>query len=302
MCMSQKLFGSAQDFSVTSRALTMACCCAAVGDEDELKISPAVPAVDDAAVGPAAAPKAPEFGVFTIVVPTSDHSTLGLAFDSINPVGTGRMITEVKEGAVRKFNTVEPDQSIQPLDILVSIDGVEDVKEMDAKLASKLPALVSLKLNRPKKVQVSFCKTGGLGLKMDWKDKSMGAIVSEIHATGLIATWNAEHSSQSVSVGDRFVEFNGKTCAGKEFLQLLKDDKGEKEINLTLLKYWDHWSLREPCIFCQWGHEFVRRPLQSSVVDTCFFSALAGLRNMFDRPQPTHWRVPRDVPFCFFLT
>ena len=135
------------------------------------------------------------------------------------------------------------------LDMLVSIDGVEDVKEMDAKLASKLPALMSLKLNRPKKVQVSFRKTGGLGIKMDWKEKSMGAVISEIHATGLIASWNAEHSSQAVSVGDRFVEFNGKTCTGSEFLQLLKDEKGEKEISLTLLKYWDHSSLREPFVF-----------------------------------------------------
>ena len=223
----------------------MACCCAAVEEENELTFSPAVPAIPDSADVPPKAPKAPEFGVFTVVVPASDHSTLGLAFDSVNQAGTGRMITEVKEGAVGKFNTAEPDQSIQPLDMLVSIDGVEDVKEMDAKLASKLPALMSLKLNRPKKLQVSFRKTGGLGIKMDWKDKSMGAVVSEIHATGLIASWNAEHSSQAVSVGDRFVEFNGKTCV----LQLLKDEKGEKEISLTLLKYWDHSSLREPFVF-----------------------------------------------------
>lgn len=214
----------------------MAGCCAAIEEENELTFSPAVPAVPDRADVPPKAPKAPEFGIFTVVVPASDHSTLGLAFDSVNQ-SSGRVIKEVKEGAVGKFNTVEPDQSIQALDMLVSIDGVEDVKEMDAKLASKLPALMSLKLNRPKKVQVSFRKTGGLGIKMDWKDKSMGAVVSEIHATGLIASWNAEHSSQAVSVGDRFVEVNGKTCTGSELLQLLKDDKGEKEISLTLLKY-----------------------------------------------------------------
>ena len=93
---------------------------------------------------------------------------------------------------------------------------------------------MSLKLHRPKKCSLSFKKTGGLGLKLDYKETSVGAVINEVHATGLIATWNSEHKGSELVKGDRIVEFDEKVCRGMELLGYIKS---QEHLKLTALKY-----------------------------------------------------------------
>ena len=80
-------------------------------------------------------------------------------------------------------------------------------------------------------------KTGGLGLKMDYKAISKGAVVVDIVEAGLLAKWNTENPNKVVQNGDRILAFNGRACMGDELVSALK--KAEGEIVLTVLKNGD---------------------------------------------------------------
>ena len=58
-------------------------------------------------------PPAPGFGRFTVTVPGGDFESLGLEVDRTSVKLP--MITEVKDGAVQKFNEMNPQTKIQVL-------------------------------------------------------------------------------------------------------------------------------------------------------------------------------------------
>lgn len=217
--------------SLTFCPAMYACCCAAEGDEKEIQFSTS--ALKTAIVVPEVEPKAPEFGVFKVNVASYDFVPLGVTFDTFGP----RVITAISDGALAKFNEQNPNLRIEVYDALVAIDDVEDAKGMDEKLKGKLPETLTLKLNRPRQVKVAFKKTGGLGVKLDWKNKSLGIVVNEMQESGHIADWNKEHPSDAVTVRDRFVELDGKRLLGAEMIDALKKEKGDNTITLTALKY-----------------------------------------------------------------
>lgn len=62
----------------------------------------------------------------------------------------------------------------------------------------------------------------------------MGAVINEVHATGLISSWNSENKATPLLKGDRIVEFDDKVCKGTE---LLNHIKSQDHLKLTALKY-----------------------------------------------------------------
>ena len=177
-------------------------------------------------------PAAPEFGQFKVTVPGDDFQSLGLEVDKTSV--RLPMITEVKDGAVQKFNEMNPQTKIQVHDGLVAVDGAIGADAIIRKLQGKPAEKMVLTIHRPKKIEVSLMKTGGLGLKLDYKAISKGAVVVGIVETGLLAKWNTENPNKVVQNGDRIVAFNGKECLGDELLSALK--KAEGEMVLTVLK------------------------------------------------------------------
>lgn len=178
-------------------------------------------------------PPAPEFGSFSITVPCKDFSSLGLQIDKTS--STMPMIKEVKAGAVQKFNELNPSRSIRLYDVVVALDETSGTDAIWKKMNEKPAENVTLAINRPRKIEISLLKTGGLGLKLDYKNISIGGVIDEIVESGLMAKWNKEHPSDVVSKGDRIVGCNGKTCFGDELLDAIK--KAEKNMTLTVLKY-----------------------------------------------------------------
>ena len=122
-------------------------------------------------------------------------------------------------------------------DGLVAVDGAEGADAIIGKLKGKPAEKMTLTIHRPKKIEVSLMKTGGLGLKLDYKALSKGAVVIEIVEAGLLAKWNTENPNKVVQIGDRILAFNGKECLGDELLAALK--KAESEMVLTVLKNGD---------------------------------------------------------------
>ena len=187
--------------------------------------APAVPKVEPA----------PEFGNFTVEVSTKGFGSIGITLDSVAQ-SAGAMISGVSDtGAINAYNKEVPSRSLQVYDTILEADGVKGCEEIRKLLTKTLPAeKVSLKVCRPKKVQISFEKTGPLGVKMDFKDSSKGCVISEVSETGMLAAWNRDNPEKRVGIDDRMVEFGGKSMNGTELVETLKK---EQKIPLTVLKY-----------------------------------------------------------------
>lgn len=176
---------------------------------------------------------APEFGSFTITIPCKDFSFLGLQIDKTS--STMPMIKEVKSGAVQKFNELNPSRCLRLYDVLVALDETSGTDAIWKKMNEKPAENVTLRINRPRRMEISLVKTGGLGVKLDYKNISIGGVIDEVVESGLISKWNKEHPSDVVQKGDRIVGCNGKDCFGDELLDAIK--KAENNMTLTVLKY-----------------------------------------------------------------
>ncbi|CAJ1359781.1 unnamed protein product [Effrenium voratum] len=173
-------------------------------------------------------------GSFTVTVPVKDHSTLGLDVDLTDELA-GPMIIEVKKGAIQSFNEKNPGQVIQQYDLMTTLDTVKGTAAIFERLNGKLPQeSATISFMRPRQVKVTVSKPGGLGMKLDYKTSSVGAVVSELIDSGLISKWNNEHPADAVSIGDRIIELNGKKLLG---LELVDQIKKESKLTLTVLKY-----------------------------------------------------------------
>ena len=212
-------------------------CCAAeepVAAVD-LSVSEALPKKEVHIEEKPAEKQAPEFGSFTVTVPCKDFSSLGLKIDKTST--TMPMIKEVKAGAVEKFNELNPKESIQPFDVLIAWEEATGTDAIWKKMNEKPADAVVLTLSRPRKVEVSLVKTGGLGLKLDYKNVSVGGVIDEIVNDGLMAKWNQTHSSDEVKKGDRIIACNGTEYLGDELLDKIKKTKADEALVLTVLKY-----------------------------------------------------------------
>ena len=195
----------------------------------ETKIQPTIEVIPP---GVGSLPKSAAFGSFQVVVPTKDFSTLGLELDMTDP--STPMITKIGEGAIQEFNKVFAASSLRPYDVLVTLDEARKWEEIEEKMKGQLPHKMHLGVKRPRKVQVTFEKTGPLGMKLDYKNHSVGAILKDLDPSGLVAKWNAKNVADAIGPGDRIVEFDGQTHLGGELMEQLKT---QSTMKLTVLKY-----------------------------------------------------------------
>lgn len=227
-----------------------ACCCAADATEDavvtarakpsdardenvETKIQPTIEVIPPGEVH--GLPKSAAFGSFQVQVFTEGFSTLGLELDLTDP--TTPMISDIREGAIQKFNQVFEASSLRPYDALVTLDEARKWEEIEKKmngLNGQLPEKMTLGVKRPRKVQVIFEKTGPMGMKLDYKNHSVGAVLTDLDPSGLLATWNSKNVSDAIGPGDRIVEFDGQTYSGGELMEQMKT---QSTMKLTVLKY-----------------------------------------------------------------
>ncbi|CAK9106175.1 Thrombospondin-type laminin G domain and EAR repeat-containing protein [Durusdinium trenchii] len=193
---------------------------------EPVKAKPATPVV----------PAKPDFGAFSLLIPTRDFASLGLVLDTTSD--SRPMITEVKPGAVRKFNELNPSQSIMPYDVILALDEATSVKEIGEKLSSaEFPTAMAMKLSRPRRLPVHLCKTKkaeSLGVKLEYRDDSMGVVIQQLNTHGLLPRWNAENLKDAVGAGDRIIAVNGKRASSPEIVEMIKE---ESKLDFTVLKY-----------------------------------------------------------------
>ncbi|CAL1126757.1 unnamed protein product [Cladocopium goreaui] len=224
--------------------MALFCCCATPDNATGVAEVPAIqamPKIDPAlevrqdveSTALEAKSAAPSFGSFTVVLRTQEHATLGLTIDSTSDKAPP-MITEISEGAVAKFNKLHPEKAIQPHDVVSAMDDAQTILEVCEKLSGPLGDSVRLTLKRPKEVNLSLSKPGSLGLKLDYNDTSVGAVISELVESGLVAKWNSENASDAVCVGDRIIQLNGDQMSGTDLLGRLRT---ENTLRLKVLKY-----------------------------------------------------------------
>lgn len=209
-------------------------CCSDADPAGATEISVAAPPLPSDSVPPAAEMKAPEVGSFSVEVPSKELSYLGLDVDHVAQ-GNGVMIRSITEkGAVEAFNTAVPSQSLRPYDVIVAFNDVSTFEGIYEKVKSLMPEKVTLAVLRPKKTKVTLNKTGPLGVKLDYKGTSTGAVIGEVNPSGVVASWNASHPDEKMNSNDRIIECDGKMCTGPELLEYVKK---ETKLSLTVLAY-----------------------------------------------------------------
>ncbi|CAK9004425.1 Thrombospondin-type laminin G domain and EAR repeat-containing protein [Durusdinium trenchii] len=174
----------------------------------------------------------PDFGTFTLSIPTADFLSLGLDLDVTSD--TRPMIKEVRLGAVSSFNDANPTQAIKPYDVILALDGAESATQISETMTRKLRDLVTIKLSRPRKHQVQLEKVGNLGMKLEYCSNSAGAVIQEVASSGLLAKWNRSHPKDEIQPGDRTLKVNGMKCAGPDMVEVIKS---ERKLDFTVLKY-----------------------------------------------------------------
>ncbi|CAE7334633.1 KCNMA1 [Symbiodinium natans] len=171
---------------------------------------------------------------YTAKISVKGHTSLGIEVDLTDEV-KGPMITQVNQGAVKSFNDKYPEQALQKFDQISSFDDALGTTSVFEKLMAKLgDDHVALGIRRPREMVVTVSKPGGLGLKLDFKPSSIGAVVSELGETGLIKDWNAANPKDAVAVGDRILALNGEQYAGLEMVDKIKQ---AEKLELTILHY-----------------------------------------------------------------
>lgn len=179
-------------------------------------------------------PEPPTCATFTVVIPTTGFSTLGVQIDLIEQ---HPMVTRIEEGAIQSFNNVHSYSMIRPFDVLMAVNGVQSWEAMEKKIndLDDVPDRLFVTVNRPRRVQVVLEKAGTTGLTLAFTEVSVGVLVRDLHSSGLIAEWNGKHTSEAVSIGDRILELNGTPYAGSQLAQLLETSR--TSTRLTVLKY-----------------------------------------------------------------
>ena len=202
-------------------------------------VTPATPATSEP----------PKHGSFTVMIPTMDFVSLGLELDTTSD--TKPMITEVKPGAVRMFNELHPEQKIMPNDVILALDRATTAFEISEKMKPEFPEHMILKVSRPRVLQVQLLKSEEhLGMKLEYRDNSLGGVIKDVASSGLLAEWNAKHPDDAVSVGDRIIELNGMRVPCTEMVERIK---ASKMLEFTVLKYWDGPNLTDFMISFQHG-------------------------------------------------
>ena len=101
-------------------------------------------------------------GAFTVTLKNlRENGTLGLDLDHTGELGA--MISDIKFGAVQRFNELNPSESIQIYDRIQAIDEAKGSVAVIRKIASieeAVPETLTLSLVRPRRVTVSIVKTG----------------------------------------------------------------------------------------------------------------------------------------------
>ncbi len=180
-------------------------------------------------------PAAPAFGTFSVAIPVTDHTTLGLRLEGA--CESGPIIQEVKPGAVASFNELHPAEALQVFDVITSIDDVKsmNVHDIFQKKAEKGGHL-TLRIQRPKKIQLSLCKTESLGLRLEFNSQTLGAIVQEL-GKGLVPSWNAKNLEDAVGQNDRVIEVDNVQYGGDDLMKAIQQVKKDSQFVLTVLKY-----------------------------------------------------------------
>ena len=231
-----------------------ACCCAADDHSGsaEIMVTPVV--TEDKgvpAVGSKSAPakfdrgnekEAVPFGTFTVVIsPEEDwmtSSNLGIEVDQTVDQNSGPMIIDLAMGSViEEFNERNPRQAIELYDRVVAVDDIfEDGEAIAARLQEPFKGLMTLTLRRPLRMKVHLEKPGSLGMKLDFRSRTIGAVISEISPEGLAAIWNEDNPDSLVEVGNRILELNGTKHRGPDLIESIKTCSKPLMI-LTVLKY-----------------------------------------------------------------
>mmetsp|Transcript_50493 Transcript_50493/g.110151 ORF Transcript_50493/g.110151 Transcript_50493/m.110151 type:complete len:200 (+) Transcript_50493:38-637(+) len=196
------------------------CCCTAEVNEGSVEVSIKPIILDDQEVQrPRAEPskiidrgdekEAPSHGTYTVVLPPNkEFSALG----------------------------IEVDEALALYDRVIAVgDLVSDGPAIAAKLREPLTnEPIILTLRRPQQIYAHLFKPGSLGMKLNYKFRSVGASISELSPDGLVAKWNQEHPDEKVEIGDRILELNSMKHLGPELIERLQN---RSKMILTVLKF-----------------------------------------------------------------
>eukprot|EP00434_Breviolum_minutum_P029849 symbB.v1.2.026391.t1/scaffold2559.1/size125745/10 len=207
----------------------MFCCCS--GEDGTLAEVDAKPAVDE--VGQASTEmmvELPFVGDLEVRLQARPGGDLGIELDLID--SKGPVITGISEA----LTILKADRDVKVFDRIKSVNGkTGTATELYDMLRSKDQEIWTLQLTRPKERHVTVPKYGKpLGAQMDFKDDSLGIVVTEVQSGGVLSQWNAEHPTESIDVGDRIVKLSGEELQGMKLIQKIKE---EKVLHFTILRY-----------------------------------------------------------------
>jgi len=144
---------------------------------------------------------------FTARITRNEEEPIGLDIDLID--GVSAVVVDIKEGAVKSWNEMNPDSAIRVNDRIVQVNGAKHEANL---LVSNLKQETqwNLEVQRPAMFTVSISRTEAQSLGMDLRYAPNGTTLMITHVgEGPMQEWNKTHPHQQVTRHDRIIQLNG---------------------------------------------------------------------------------------------
>jgi len=193
---------------------------------DEFVIETPEPVAAVAAASPAPVPKVVvDDGTFTVVIEfAGEGKLLGLSLDTTDDKVC--VVKGISEGLLQTHNlNCSPDQVVKKSDKMCAVNGSRsDTNELITALEVKDAATLTLVFEHPKDQSVLLKKPGTIGVTLNYKQKSHGLMIRDIH-NGLLGDWNKENPDTLIKSGDRIVAVNGVQDGPMGLLEKIRDSE-----------------------------------------------------------------------------
>jgi hypothetical protein len=167
-----------------------------------------------------------------------NQSDLGLDIDSSD--GKTLLILKVREGPVKDWNgRSHRDLKVRHLDRITEVNGVSGDSSRLQDIIKAERDLLLLTIKRSKEFNVSLDKnahgqSAHAKIGLDIVHSGMESLLIKRVKDGMVSDWNQKNPDQTIHVGDRIVQINGKRGDSHKLLDLVANqDKLDVIISRT---------------------------------------------------------------------
>mmetsp|Transcript_8895 Transcript_8895/g.31583 ORF Transcript_8895/g.31583 Transcript_8895/m.31583 type:complete len:244 (-) Transcript_8895:44-775(-) len=164
----------------------------------------------------------PPAGVtFVVSIHRSPSEPIGLDIDLID--GVSAVVVDIKEGAVKQWNDMNPEKALKVHDRIVEVNGSRgDSNSLVTRLKSD--TVWMLQVQRPAEFAISINRSDAPSLGMDLRYAPNGTtlMITQV-GEGPMQEWNTHNPHRVVHRHDRIIELNGVRGTPPQLLAASED-------------------------------------------------------------------------------